>query len=194
MDKYKQQMQRKKAHIDKRIVEANINKNLIVLLTGNGKGKSSSAFGMVARMLGYGKKVAIVKFLKGEIDSGEDTLFKKLGVQYALMQSGFTWDTQDKELDTQKAQDTWQQAQQFLSDETIDLVVLDEITYMFNYGYLDTQDALQTLENRPHNQHIIITGRAANKELKEIADTISEIQDEKHAFRQNIKAQQGIDF
>jgi cob(I)alamin adenosyltransferase len=187
-------MSKKKAHIDKRISEANIDKNLIVLLTGNGKGKSSSAFGMVARSLGYGKKVAIVKFLKGEIDSGEDKLFKTLGVQYAVMQTGFTWETQNKTYDTKKAQQTWNDAKQFLADETIDLVMLDEITYMLNYGYLDEEEVVQTLENRPQHQHVIITGRAANESLKNIADTISEIKDEKHAFRQNIKAQQGIDF
>jgi cob(I)alamin adenosyltransferase len=194
MSKYKQQMAKKKAIIDKRIVEANIDKNLIVLLTGNGKGKSSSAFGMVARMLGYGKKVAIVKFLKGEIASGEDKLFQKLGVDYAVMQSGFTWDTQDKEADAQKAQTTWKDAKEFLIDKTIDLVVLDEITYMLNYGYLDEEEVIKTLQNRPKNQHIVLTGRAASQNLIELADTVSILKDEKHAFRENIKAQKGVDF
>ena len=194
MADYKKQMERKKAHIDKRISEANIDKNIIILLTGNGKGKSSSAFGMVARMLGYGKKVAIVKFLKGVQVSGEDEVFKKLGVQYAIMETGFTWDTQNKEYDTEKALQTWQEAQQFLTDETIDLVVLDEVTYMLNYGYLDEEIVLQTLRNRPDNQYVVLTGRAASQSLKDIADTVSEVKDEKHAFRQNIRAQAGIDF
>jgi cob(I)alamin adenosyltransferase len=110
------------------------------------------------------------------------------------MQSGFTWDTQDKEADAQKAQATWKDAQEFLIDKTIDLVVLDEITYMLNYGYLDEIEVIKTLQNRPKNQHIVLTGRAASKNLIELADTVSILKDEKHAFRENIKAQKGVDF
>jgi len=188
-------MQRKKTHIDARIKAANIDKGIIVLLTGNGKGKSSSALGMVCRALGYGMQIAIVKFLKGTQDTGEDAfLTQQPNVQITSMKTGFTWDTQDKQYDTQKAQETWSVAQKYLNDESINLVVLDELTYMLNYKYLDESAILTTLNNRPKNQHLIITGRSASQPLIDIADTVSIIKDEKHAFRANIKAQQGVDF
>ncbi|MBA5249203.1 MAG: cob(I)yrinic acid a,c-diamide adenosyltransferase [Gammaproteobacteria bacterium] len=194
-DKYKHRMQRKKTHIDARIKAANIDKGIIVLLTGNGKGKSSSALGMVCRALGYGMQIAIVKFLKGTQDTGEDAfLTQQPNVQITSMKTGFTWDTQDKQYDTQKAQETWSVAQKYLNDESINLVVLDELTYMLNYKYLDESAILTTLNNRPKNQHLIITGRSASQPLIDIADTVSIIKDEKHAFRANIKAQQGVDF
>ncbi len=188
-------MAAKKSHIDQRILEANIDKNLIVLLTGNGKGKSSSALGMVCRSLGYNKKIAIVKFLKGLQETGEDAfLAQQPNIQTVFMKTGFTWDTQDKAYDTKMAIETWDAAKKFLSDDSIDLVVLDELTYMLNYRYLDEPAILDTLNNRPQTQHVIITGRAASKGLIDIADTVSDIKDTKHAFRANIKAQQGVDF
>ncbi|SMM97890.1 Cob(I)alamin adenosyltransferase [uncultured Candidatus Thioglobus sp.] len=188
-------MGKKKAYIDKRIKEANIDKGIIVLLTGNGKGKSSSAFGMVCRALGYQMKIGIAKFLKGEQDTGEDVfLAQQPNIQTISMKTGFTWDTQDKAYDTKMALETWAVAQQYLKDKTIDLVVLDELTYMINYQYLEEAQILAALSNRPKDQHVVITGRAASKKLIEIADTVSEIKDLKHAFRDNIKAQQGIDF
>jgi cob(I)alamin adenosyltransferase len=194
-DQYKQRMQRKKDHIDSRIEEANIDKGIIVLLTGNGKGKSSSALGMICRALGYDMKVGIAKFLKGEQDTGEDTfLAKQPNVQTVFMKTGFTWDTQDKEYDTAMALETWSEAAQYLTDESINLVVLDELTYMINYNYLDEQIVLDALNNRPKNQHVVITGRAASEGLMEVADTVSEVKDIKHAFRANIKAQKGIDL
>ena len=192
---YKMRMQRKKEHVDNRIEEANINKGIIVLLTGNGKGKSSSSLGMVCRALGYDMKVGIAKFLKGEQDTGEDTLLaKQPNVQTAFMKTGFTWDTQDREYDTAMAVETWLKAEQYLNDKSIDLVVLDELTYMISYKYLDEQQILDALNNRPKNQHVVITGRAASEGLMEVADTVSEVKDIKHAFRANIKAQKGIDL
>ncbi len=194
-DNYVQRMQRKKAHIDNRIQQANINKGIIVLLTGNGKGKSSSAWGMVCRALGYGMKIGIAKFLKGVQDTGEDVfLSKQTNVQMALMKTGFTWDTQDRKFDTKMAVETWDKAAKYLTDSSIDLVVLDELSYMLNYKYLDEQQILNALKNRPKNQHIVITGRAAPQSLVEIADTVSEIKNIKHAFDANIKAQKGIDI
>jgi len=188
-------MQRKKTHIDARIKASNIDKGIVVLLTGNGKGKSSSALGMVCRALGYEMQIAIVKFLKGVQDTGEDAfLTQQANVQITSMKTGFTWDTQDKEYDTQKAQETWAVAQKYLNDESINLVVLDELTYMLNYKYLDETTILNTLNQRPQNQHVIITGRSASQSLIDIADTVSIIKDEKHAFRANIKAQKGIDM
>ena len=188
-------MQRKKEYIDSRIDEANIDKGIIVLLTGNGKGKSSSAMGMICRALGYDMKVALVRYLKGDQQTGEDLFLEgHKNIISAHMESGFTWDTQDKELDKSKATATWQEAKQFLSNPEIAVVVLDEITYMINYKYLDEADVLEALLNRPKDQHVVVTGRAASQGLIDISDTVSEVEDIKHAFRANIRAQKGIDL
>ena len=192
---YKKRMQRKKEHIDSRIEEANIDKGVIVLLTGNGKGKSSSAMGMICRALGYDMKVALVRFLKGEQQTGEDLfLDSNPNVVSAHMESGFTWNTQDQELDKKLANETWLEAEKFLADPEINLVVLDEITYMINYNYLDEKSILKALRNRPEGQHVVITGRAASEGIIEASDTVSEVKDVKHAFRANIRAQKGIDL
>tara|TARA_B110000483_G_scaffold159857_1_gene189642 strand:- start:73 stop:666 length:594 start_codon:yes stop_codon:yes gene_type:complete len=192
---YKKRMQRKKEHIDSRIEEANIDKGIIVLLTGNGKGKSSSAMGMICRALGYKMQVALVRFLKGEQQTGEDLfLDSNPNVVSAHMESGFTWNTQDQELDKKLANETWLEAEKFLSDPEISLVVLDEITYMINYKYLDETSILKVLSNRPVGQHVVITGRAASEGIIEASDTVSEVKDVKHAFRANIRAQKGIDL
>ena len=192
---YKKRMQRKKEHIDSRIEEANIDKGIIVLLTGNGKGKSSSAMGMICRALGYDMKVALVRFLKGEQQTGEDLfLYSNPNVVSAHMESGFTWNTQDQDLDKKLANETWLEAEKYLSDPKISLVVLDEITYMINYKYLDETSILKALNNRPAGQHVVITGRAASEGIIEASDTVSEVKDVKHAFRANIRAQKGIDL
>ncbi|MDC0390882.1 cob(I)yrinic acid a,c-diamide adenosyltransferase [Candidatus Thioglobus sp.] len=192
---YKKRMQRKKAHVDARIEEANIDKGIIVLLTGNGKGKSSSALGMICRALGYDMKIGVAKFLKGDQDTGEDIfLAKQPNVQISRMKTGFTWDTQDKAYDIAMAAETWTEAQAYLKDKSLDLVVLDELTYMVSYKYLDESAVLDALNNRPKDQHVVITGRAASENLIKIADTVSEVKDIKHAFRANIKAQKGIDL
>ena len=192
---YKKRMQRKKEHIDSRIEEANIDKGIVVLLTGNGKGKSSSAMGMICRALGYDMKVALVRFLKGEQQTGEDLfLDSNPNVVSAHMESGFTWNTQDQELDKKLANETWIEAEKFLADPEINLVVLDEITYMINYKYLDERSILKALSNRPEGQHVVITGRAASQGIIEASDTVSEVKDVKHAFRANIRAQKGIDL
>jgi cob(I)alamin adenosyltransferase len=192
---YKKRMQRKKEHIDSRIEEANIDKGIVVLLTGNGKGKSSSAMGMICRALGYEMKVALVRFLKGEQQTGEDLfLDSNPNVVSAHMESGFTWNTQDQELDKKRAGETWLEAEKFLANPEINLVVLDEITYMINYNYLDEKSILKALSNRPEGQHVVITGRAASEGIIEASDTVSEVKDIKHAFRANIRAQKGIDL
>jgi cob(I)alamin adenosyltransferase len=192
---YKKRMQRKKEYIDSRIDAANIDKGIAVLLTGNGKGKSSSAMGMICRALGYDMKVALVRFLKGDQQTGEDLFLENHpNIVSAHMKSGFTWDTQDKEQDKIKATETWYEAKQFLSNPEVSLVVLDEITYMINYKYLEESDVLEALINRPKDQHVVITGRAASQGLIDISDTVSEVEDIKHAFRSNIRAQKGIDL
>ena len=192
---YKKRMQRKKEYIDSRIDQANIDKGIIVLLTGNGKGKSSSAMGMICRALGYDMKVALVRYLKGDQQTGEDLFLENHpNIISAHMESGFTWDTQDKEQDKIKATATWSEAKQFLSNPEIAVVVLDALTYMINYKYLDETDLLEALFNRPKDQHVVITGRAASQGLIDISDTVSEVEDIKHAFRANIRAQKGIDL
>ena len=140
-------------------------------------------------------KVGIVRFLKGEQTTGEDIfLDDHENVSTVLMESGFTWDTQDQELDKRKALEAWAEAEKFLSNPEFNLIVLDEMTYMVNYKYLDEKLILKALNSRPSNQHVVITGRAASDKLIEVADTVSEILDIKHAFRANIKAQKGLDL
>lgn len=194
--RHKDRMQRKKAVVDEKIAAAKIERGIVVLITGNGKGKSSSGFGMVMRTLGHGMKAAVVQFIKGATDSGEQFFLRdkcpELGLH--VMGTGFTWETQDKSKDIAAAETLWKEAKRLLADESVHLVLLDELTYMFKYRYLDAAEMLDAIRNRPAHQHVIITGRGASPELKEFADTVSVIDDEKHAFRAGIKAQKGIEF
>ncbi len=188
-------MVRKKAVIDAAIEQANQEKGLLLILTGNGKGKSSSAFGMMARALGYGMKVGVAQFIKSRKDTGEEGFFSRQpNVEWHVLGEGFTWDTQDRERDISTAQAGWKIAQQMLSDPEISLVILDEITYTMKYGYLDTAQILADIAARPPMQHVVITGRGAPQALIDAADTVSEIMDVKHAWRAGIKAQPGIDL
>lgn len=194
-ERHKKAMQRKKEYVDGRIAEATIDKGLIVILTGNGKGKSSSAFGMLARSVGHGLQCGVVQFIKGLWECGEQILFEGNPlVEFHVMKTGFTWDTQDREKDIAAAKKTWADAARLLSDDKFKVVILDELTYMLTYGYLDKSMVLEALNNRPENQHVIITGRNASKELLEIADTVSEVVDTKHAFNAGVKVQKGIDY
>lgn len=188
-------MARKKTVVDTAIGKADQDKGLLLVLTGNGKGKSSSAFGMLARTLGYGLKAGVAQFIKGRSDTGEEKFFSQQpGVQWHVLGDGFTWDTQNREADIASAQRGWQVAQSLLSDASLHLVVLDELTYLLNYGYLDAQQVCADLLARPSMQHVVITGRAAPECLTDIADTVSEIRDIKHAFRAGVRAQPGIDL
>lgn len=193
--RHKQQMERKKAVVDAGIARADQDKGLLLVLTGNGKGKSSSAFGMVARTLGYGLKAGVAQFLKSRRDTGEENfLGKQPNVQWHVLGDGFTWDTQNRDADIATAQHGWKVAQGLLRDVSLHLVVLDELTYLLNYGYLDAQQVCADLASRPPMQHVVITGRAAPQCLLDMADTVSEIQDIKHAFRAGVRAQPGIDL
>jgi cob(I)alamin adenosyltransferase len=188
-------MARKKAVVDAAIAGADQDQGVLLVLTGNGKGKSSSAFGMVARTLGYGLKVGVLQFIKSRRDTGEEKfLGRQAGVQWQVMGDGFTWDTQNRDADIASAQRAWAVAQGFLRDASLHLVVLDELTYLLNYGYLDVQQVCADLKARPPMQHVVITGRAAPECLTDIADTVSEIRDIKHAFRAGVRAQPGIDL
>lgn len=193
--RHKRAMQRKKEYIDGRIAEATIDKGLLVVLTGNGKGKSSSAFGMLARSVGHGLRCGVVQFIKGKWECGEQLLFQDHPlVEFHVMATGFTWETQDREADIAAAQATWEHASELLTNPDVAVVVLDELTYMLTYGYLDKETVLTALEQRPPGQHVIVTGRNASKELIEIADTVSEIGETKHPFYEGVKVQKGIDY
>ena len=195
-EKHKAAMEKQKAKVDANIERADIEQGVSVLLTGNGKGKSSSAFGMVMRALGYGQKVAVVQFIKGQQLSGEELYLKDQCPQVAFYQmgTGFTWNTQDRESDTQAALGTWAQAIKHLRDASIDLVVLDELTYMLAYKYLDEATVLTAIAERPKDQSVVITGRGGGTKLQQIVDTVTEMKDIKHAFRSGIKARKGVDF
>lgn len=194
-EQHKTRMARKKSVIDASIAQADQDKGLLLVLTGNGKGKSSSAFGMVARSLGYGYQVGVAQFLKSRRDTGEEKfLGSQANVNWQVLGDGFTWDTQDKASDTATAKRGWQVAQTFLRDSQLHLVVLDELTYLLKYGYLDAQQVCADLAARPPMQHVVITGRAAPDCLLQLADTVSEIGDVKHAFRAGVRAQPGIDL
>ena len=194
-ERHKKAMQRKKAHVDKRIAEATTEKNLLLVLTGNGKGKRSSAFGKLARSVGHGMKCAVVQFIKGQWDCGEHANFAEHPlVDFHVMNTGFTWETQDRSKDITAAEQTWVKAEEFLTDSSYELVILDELTYMLTYGYLEKSRILKAIKNRPKNQHAVVTGRNASKELISLADTVSEINNTKHAFDSGIKVQKGIDY
>lgn len=194
-EQHKNRMARKKVVVDAAIAKADKDKGLLLVITGNGKGKSSSAFGMVARSLGYGYQVGVAQFIKSRRDTGEEIfLGKQPGVQWHVLGDGFTWETQNRDADIATAQRAWAVAQAMLQNPALHLVVLDELTYMFKYGYLDLQQVCADLVARPPMQHVVITGRGAPAALTDLADTVSEIHDVKHAFRAGIRAQQGIDL
>lgn len=193
-DKHQVRMQRLKEKVDEKISQADIERGIVIVITGNGKGKTTSGFGTVARAVGHGLIAAVVQFIKGSWDCGERNLLEQHGVQFHIMATGFTWDTQDKSADIAAAKEVWQQTKLLLKDDSIDLVLLDEITYMYSFHYLDLDELIDAINNRPSNQHVIITGRSCHKKLIELADTVSEVNMVKHAFNDGVKAQKGIDW
>lgn len=192
--RHKERQQKVKQKVDAKIEAAQIEKGLFLIITGNGKGKSTSGFGTVARATGHGLNCAVAQFIKGTWDNGERNLLEKLGVEFQVMATGFTWETQNKETDTQAAQQVWQECKRMLSDESIDVVLLDELTYMVNYGYIELDEVMAAIESRPKMQSVIVTGRAAHRSLIEIADTVSEVKNVKHAFESGVKALKGVDW
>lgn len=199
MDKntrHKNAMEKQKAAVDYSIAKADIERGVAVLLTGDGKGKTSSAFGMVIRALGYQQKVGIVQFIKGAQASGEEIFVKEQlsGVALYQMGTGFTWDTQDREADIAAAIRTWEQAAKMLNDPSYDLVVLDELTYMLAFDYLPEADVITALTQRPESQSVVVTGRGGGQALREAMDTVSEVKEIKHAYRAGIRARLGVDY
>lgn len=193
-ERHQERQQKLKAKVDERIAAATQDKGLLLVITGNGKGKSTAGFGVVCRAVGHGLKAGVAQFIKGQWDCGERNLLQMHGVPFHVMATGFTWETQNRESDTAHAQATWREAKKMLADPALDLVLLDELTYLVSYKYLELNEVLEALHNRPANQHVVITGRGCHRKLMELADTVSEVQSIKHAFDNGIRAQQGVDW
>ncbi len=195
-EKHKAAMKKQKANVDSAIEAASIERGVAILLTGTGKGKTSSAFGMIMRALGYDHKVGVVQFIKGQQLSGEELYLKNHcpQVDFYQMGTGFTWNTQDRSSDILAAEQTWAKVEPMLSDDRYQLVVLDELTYMLSYQYLDETKVLDAITNRPKEQSVVVTGRGGGSALKAIMDTVSEVKDIKHAFKAGIKARKGVDY
>jgi len=193
--RYKARMQRKKAVIDESIARADQDKGVCLVLTGNGKGKSSSGFGMVARALGHGMQVGVVQFIKGSYSTGEEAFFRRFDeVEYYVMGEGFTWETQDKTRDIEAASAAWAQAKALLENDASSLVVLDELNIALKYKYVALDDVITAVQSRPRYQHVVITGRGAPQALIDVADTVTEMQVIKHAYQAGIKAQKGVEL
>ena len=194
-EKHRERMQRKKELIDRKIAKATIERGVLVVNTGNGKGKSSSGFGMLARSLGHGFKCGVVQFIKGSFSTGEEAFFRRFEeLDYHVMGEGFTWETQDKQRDIAAAQAAWAISAKMMSDEAYDFVLLDELNIALAHRYVALDDVLAAVAARPPRQHVVITGRGAPDALIEAADTVTEMRVIKHAFKAGIKAQQGIEL
>lgn len=188
-------MQRKKVVVDEKIATARKQRGLFLIHTGNGKGKSTAAFGLLARALGHGMKAIVVQFIKSRSDTGEEAFFRSSpNVTWHVMGDGFTWETQNAEQDKKTAEAAWVLVKQALSDESINVVILDEFTYTLKYQWLAIDEVISAIQNRPTMQHVVVTGRGAPPALIEIADTVSEIDLVKHAFRDGVQAMPGIEF
>jgi len=195
-ERHRLRMERKKSVIDAKIAAADKEIGIIIVNTGNGKGKSSSAFGMVTRALGHGMKVGVVQFIKGAMSTGEEKFLRRFpdDVSFHAMGEGYTWETQDRERDIAKAKEAWEQARRFLADSSYGMVVLDELNIALKYRYLDVHMVIADLLDRPPMQHVVVTGRAAPPELVEVADTVTEMNVVKHAFKAGIVAQAGTEW
>lgn len=193
--RHNERMQRKKTVVDEKIAAAQAERGVLLVNTGNGKGKSSAAFGLVVRALGHGMKVGVVQFIKSRGDTGEEQVLGKLpGVSWHVMGEGFTWETQDRARDVATAAAAWARAKAFLSDPQIGLVVLDELNIALKYRYLEVDTVVADLLARPAMQHVVVTGRAAPPELVAAADTVTDMTPVKHAFAAGVKAMPGMEW
>ena len=195
-ERHEKRMKRKKEVVDAGIERANQTRGIIIVHTGNGKGKSSSAFGMVARSLGHNMRVGVVQFIKGAIETGEEAFFRRFTdeVEFHVMGDGYTWDTQNLEQDMKTARKAWSQAVKLLQDESFDLVVLDELNIALNHKYLPVDEVINDLQQRPKMQHVVITGRGAPQAIIDAADTVTEMREIKHAYKAGIMAQKGVEL
>ena len=193
-ERYRGRQQRLKDKVDARVAAAQDERGIVMVFTGNGKGKTTAAFGTATRAVGHGKKVGVIQFIKGTWPNGERNLLEPHGVEFQVMATGFTWNTQDRDSDTAACLAVWEHARRMLADDQLDLVLLDELTYMVAYDYLPLEAVLSALRERPAHQSVIITGRGCHRDIIEMADTVSELRPVKHAFDAGIKAQMGIDY
>jgi cob(I)alamin adenosyltransferase len=194
-EQHSARMARKKAVVDAGIAQATVERGVVIVNTGNGKGKSTAGFGMIARALGHGMKVGIVQFIKGSFSTGEEAFFRRFPeVSYHVMGEGYTWETQDKERDIASATAAWKKACELLQDDTVAVVLLDELNIALKYKYIELNQVVESLRGRPAQQHVVITGRGAPDALIEFADTVTEMHLLKHAYHAGIKAQNGVEL
>ncbi|MCF6299295.1 MAG: cob(I)yrinic acid a,c-diamide adenosyltransferase [Thiomicrorhabdus sp.] len=195
-ERHEKRMKRKKKLVDAGIKRANKERGIIIVHTGNGKGKSSSAFGMVARSLGHNMRIGVVQFIKGAIETGEEAFFRRFPeeVEFHVMGEGYTWDTQNLGQDIKTAEKAWKKSVELLSNESIDLVILDELNIALKQKYISVETVIADLEKRPKMQHVIITGRGAPQALIDASDTVTEMREIKHAYKTGIMAQKGIEL
>ena len=194
--RHHEKMARKKAARDKIMAGKTIERGLLIVHTGKGKGKSTAAFGMVFRHVGHGMRSGVIQFVKGSWGTGERTVLEKFPelVTIKAMGEGFTWETQDINRDIAHAREGWEEAKRLIADPSYKMVLLDELNIVLRYDYLPLQEVLNVLKSRPADKHIVITGRNAKEELIEIADLVTEMELIKHPFRSGVKAQAGIEF
>ncbi|MDP6953185.1 MAG: cob(I)yrinic acid a,c-diamide adenosyltransferase [Alphaproteobacteria bacterium] len=187
---------KKKAAREKMLAGKTIEKGLLIVHTGKGKGKSTAAFGLVMRALGHGMRVGIVQFVKGKWETGERTVLERYSdlVTIRAMGEGFTWDTQDRERDIAAAKKAWEASKEMISSGEFDLVVLDELNIVLRYESLPLDEVVEFLKRKPEMLHVVVTGRNAKDELIETADLVTEMTQIKHPFRAGVKAQKGIEF
>ena len=194
--RHAEKMAKKKAARDKILVTKTIEKGLLIVHTGKGKGKSTAAMGLAVRAIGNGMKVGIVQFVKGVWATGEREVLDRFPELCTIkaMGEGFTWDTQDRQRDIAAARAAWDYARQLLADPSYQMVILDELNIVLRYDYIPLDEVLETLRNKPENLHVVVTGRNAKEPLIEIADLVTEMTQVKHPFRSGVKAQVGIEF
>ena len=195
--RHRDRMRRKKELIDRRIAKATIDRGVLVVNTGNGKGKSSSGFGMLARSLGHGFRCGVVQFIKGSFSTGEEAFFRMFEdgpLDYHVMGEGYTWETQDKARDVAAAMAAWEVAESMLCDPAYDFVLLDELNIALVKRYIPLDRVLDALRLRPERQHVVVTGRGAPDELVAAADTVTEMRVVKHAYQAGIRAQKGVEL
>jgi cob(I)alamin adenosyltransferase len=195
-DRHRAKMAKRKAVQDAEVAEKKIEKGLLIVHTGTGKGKSTAAFGLALRMLGRGKRVGVVQFIKGAWHSAERDALEKFGdqVSWHTMGEGFTWDTQDLKRDVAAAERAWAKARELMADDSFALIVLDELNIALRYDYLNLQSVVAELSARRHDLHIVVTGRNAKPELVAAADLVTDMSLVKHHFAAGVKAQPGIEF
>jgi cob(I)alamin adenosyltransferase len=194
--RHAEKMRKKKAAREKILAGKTIEKGLVIVHTGKGKGKSTAAFGMVMRHIGHGMKVAVVQFVKGAWETGERDVLEHFPDLCTIkaMGEGFTWETQDRAKDMQSAREAWEEAKKFIADPEYRMVLCDELNIVLRYDYLPLEEVLEILRNKPADKHVVVTGRNAREELIELADLVTEMEQIKHPFRSGVKAQAGVEF